>query len=330
MSLAIQLDTLRKISARLRNFSWVRPSRLAKFRCPYCLDSKKSESKTRGYIFVVEQALSFKCHNCGETRSFSRFLKDNFSDAYKEYRLESLRASRIDESIPTPQPVIEKSVQVLPFPMQSISRGSEFYDYLRSRKIPLKTYQRIYCVDNLQAAVSEYTDMYKDRVLPADKRIIFPLYDGDSFIGINCRAIDNDASMRYITLKFTETNHKIFGLDSVNTELPLIITEGPIDSLFLENAIAICGGDIPDLSSFSDITVVLDNEPRSKDTIRRMEKVIALGYKICIWGIDSKYKDINDMILKGGFTKEEIEYHIKENSFCGLKAKLRLNGWKKI
>lgn len=330
MSLSHQLDTLRKISARLRNFSWVRPSRLAKFRCPYCNDSRKSDRKTRGYIYLLEQDLKFKCHNCGETRTFDTFIYENFQDAFREYRLDVLRDSRNEEVKALPEPVKEKVSQELSFPWEAISRGSEYYDYLRSRKIPLKTYSRIFSTDNLSAAVNEYTTMYKDMILPSDKRIIFPLYDEDkTFIGINCRAIE-ESSMRYITLKFVETNHKIFGLDSVNNESPLFVTEGPIDSLFLDNAIAICGGDIPDLSEFNSPIVVLDNEPRSKDTIRRMQKVISRGYPICIWGIDSRYKDINDMVVKGGFEKQFIIDHINANSYSGMKAKMMLSQWKKI
>lgn len=280
-------------------------------------------------MFVDKQTLKFKCHNCGENKSFTSFLFQLFPDEYREYRLESLRSSAASTPV-IPQKEEKETVSVgLSFPMNPIRNGDEFYSYLRSRKIPMKTYHRIYSVDNLSVAVNEYTNMYKDRVLPSDKRIVFPLYDGETFIGVNCRAIE-ESSMRYITLKFQETNHKIFGLDSVNTEHPLLITEGPIDSLFLENSIAICGGDIPDLSRFGDITVVLDNEPRSRDTIRRMEKVISSGYKICFWGIDSKYKDINDMVLKGGIDIQSIRDHIRENSYSGIKAKMKLNQWKKI
>ena len=50
------------------------------FRCPYCGDSAKNKSKTRGYFYSKKNELLFKCHNCGVGRTFANFLKDNFPD----------------------------------------------------------------------------------------------------------------------------------------------------------------------------------------------------------------------------------------------------------
>jgi len=43
-----------------------------------------------------------------------------------------------------------------------------------------------------------------------------------------------------------------------------------------------------------------------------------------------QHKDINDMILHGGMTPEEILEVINTNTYRGIEAKLRYSEWKKI
>ena len=47
--------------------------------------------------------------------------------------------------------------------------------------------------------------------------------------------------MRYITIMLDEDSPKVFGLDRVNETEPIYIVEGPFDSLFLDNSIAMAG-----------------------------------------------------------------------------------------
>jgi hypothetical protein len=146
------------------------------------------------------------------------------------------------------------------------------------------------------------------------------------------RALDKTSSMRYITIKFDDSKPKIFGMENVNTTHPIIITEGPIDSLFLPNALAICGGDISMSLSWlrgKDVTIALDNEPRSKDTVSRMEAAIAQGFAVCFWRYDPTLKDINDFVKDGGIEPEKIVEHIRQNAYSGAKARVALSMWKK-
>ena len=47
---------------------------LYNFRCPYCGDSQKSKLKARGFIFLKENKLIYKCHNCSKGASFQNLL----------------------------------------------------------------------------------------------------------------------------------------------------------------------------------------------------------------------------------------------------------------
>ena len=72
----------------------------------------------------------------------------------------------------------------------------------------------------------------------------------------------------------------------------------------------------------------MDNEPRNKDTVSRMNRYIDMGYPICIWPEKLKEKDINDIFLSGMNTAKIVDL-INKNTHQGIKAKFSLNSWKK-
>ena len=105
------------------------------------------------------------------------------------------------------------------------------------------------------------------------------------------------------------------------------MVEGPFDSTFVENSVALCGsdGDMAHLKG-SDIVYVYDNEPRNKEILQRIERCIDRGERVIIWPTDIPFKDINDMVI-GGY---DIMNILKSNTFSGLEAKIKFNNWKKV
>ena len=77
------------------------------------------------------------------------------------------------------------------------------------------------------------------------------------------------------------------------------------------------------------ITYIFDNEPRNKEIINRMYKIVEKDFNIVIWPEDLQFKDVNDMII-GGLTKNKITDIIKTNTYSKLSALTKLNHWKKI
>ena len=71
----------------------------------------------------------------------------------------------------------------------------------------------------------------------------------------------------------------------------------------------------------------MDNEPRSKETVNKMEQLIEKDYALVIWPDTITQKDINDMILAG---VKDVQKIIINNTFSGLQAKMRLASWKRI
>ena len=128
---------------------------------------------------------------------------------------------------------------------------------------------------------------------------------------------------------FNDDAPKIYGLDNIRRDAPVFITEGPFDSTFIHNSIAMCGADA-DVRNWgiSDPVYVYDNEPRSPEIVRRIETVISSEQtnKVVIWPSNIHEKDINDMVLAG----HDVQSVVESNVYSGLKAKLQFNTWKRI
>ena len=120
---------------------------------------------------------------------------------------------------------------------------------------------------------------------------------------------------------------KIYGLDKINNEFPVFVTEGPFDSTFVSNSIAMCGAD-GDVRKWgiSDPVWVYDNEPRSHEIVKRISSTIDRGEKVVIWPNNINEKDINDMILAG----HDVMGVLNSNTYSGLTAQLQFNTWKRI
>ncbi|NBW58492.1 hypothetical protein EBR43_12110 [bacterium] len=156
-----------------------------------------------------------------------------------------------------------------------------------------------------------------------EPRIVIPLYFDKELIGIQGRALRN-SSVKYITIMFDESQQKVYGYDDIDTEKSVYILEGPFDSEFIENSIAMCGADINlEKLNIKDPIYVYDNEPRNKEIHSRMNKKIDEGHSIVIWPSDISYKDVNIMVTNN----LNVMSIIKSNTYKGLLAKLKFNEW---
>jgi hypothetical protein len=125
---------------------------------------------------------------------------------------------------------------------------------------------------------------------------------------------------------------KVYGLDTVDLDRTTYVFEGPIDSMFVPNSIATAGGEmISALKGFDkrNLILIYDNEPRSPETKKKIDKAILNGYNVCIWPDNLEHKDVNDMVL-AGLSPEFIEHIIKSNTYKDLTAKLQLTKWSKV
>ena len=342
MSLSVDLKFLQQISSRLLQFKR-KGDFIYNFRCPICLDSKKSKTKARGFTYKDPKDrnnLHFKCHNCGISKPFGKFLKDFDSSIYKEYRLESFKEHKSKRSeiiLPEikPQPVtrFNRRDYNLGKKISDLPDGHFAKEYIRARLIPEKYWNILYYTDNFKTLVNSIVLENEFTLKDNDHRIVIPFYvntkNGQKLIAIQGRAL-NESKLRYITIKIHKNWMKVYGLERVNLKEQFYVVEGPFDSLFIPNCIAAAGSDLPKLNVFEDhMTIVYDNEPRNKAIIKKMEQMIKAGFRICIWPNEMEEKDINDMV-KAGRSPESIKDIIDNNTFVALRAKIRLSKWRKI
>jgi len=326
------IDTkyLNLASATLQKYKKLKPG-VWTFRCPYCGDSKKHRNKTRGYIFSVKGDHVFKCHNCGVTRSFSNFLKDNAPHVYDQYVMERYKEGTIGGNVSKPdlsQFVSKPKFKKRTVDLEPLSCLNNFHlakKYILDRGIPENKLDRLYYCPKFKEWSNTQKQTFPDTTND-EARIIIPLNDTDgNLIGFQGRSLSPNAKMRYITVMLDEDAPKLYGLDHINKNETIYIVEGPFDSFFLENSVAMCGSDV-DIRSFnwSDYIWVYDNEPRSKQITDKLSKSIDSGDKVVIWPSHIEEKDLNDMANSGVNVKSVVQ----SNVYQGLKAKLQLSNWK--
>ena len=311
------------ISTRLSKFKRVKPN-LYNFRCPICGDSKKNKNKARAYIYAMKNNTNFKCHNCGSSLSFNNFLKDQDPQLHKQYTLEKFKSGFTGKNFPTNEPefVFEKPTFTQKIILPLCDQVESAATYLRNRRLNPKEF---YYAEDFGKFVRSFKGVdYKD--LRQESRIIIPLYYKKNLIGFQGRAL-SPGSVKYITIMLEEGAPKIYGLDNIERNSRVYITEGPFDSTFIRNAIAMCGADA-DISRWgiSNPVWIYDNEPRNREIVSRIERTINNGGRVVIWPVSIEEKDINDMVLAG----HDVQNLVKSNTCSGLEAKLKFNTWKKI
>ncbi len=334
MSVWIDRKYLLLLSPKLENFKQ-KNTNLYTFRCCYCGDSQKIKSKTRGFVYCKNNNYFFTCFNCDKGTTLRSLI--NFLDPYleKEYVLENFqenvpsrgRPISFASSIPKFKTVIPK----IDLPTLALLDDYHFAKkYMVDRKIPKEAFDHLYYAKDFKAFVeSMVSDKQLDRTGP---RIVIPFFSkSGELIAFQGRALD-DYSMRYITVKVNREHEKVFGLDRVDITSPIMVTEGPFDSLFLPNAIATADSNLMSAGNLfdkSNLILIPDNEPRNKEIVMSIEKFIKNDFTICLFPDIIKEKDINDMVLKGRKI-EDILSIINEHTYSGIRASMEFSSWRKV
>ena len=318
------------VSPRLTLFT-KKKADLFNFRCPYCGDSQKRKNKARGYLFKIKNDFVYKCHNCGVGRTFSNFLKDQDTFLHDQYVMEKFKDGRTGKGTTVPNPKFNFKAPVFRKNGINLEKISDLNtshparEYLEKRGI--KDLDYFYYCPKFKAWTNEQKKTF-DNLRQDSPRIIIPFRDKDGkLFGYQGRSLAPTAKMRYITIMLDEDKPKIFGQDRINYEEPVYIVEGPFDSTFIQNSVAMAGSDV-DIRTFGwrNYIWVYDNEPRNREIVTRISKSVDRGDKVVIWPKNILQKDINDMILAG----HDVQKVVESNVYQKLEANLKLNDWKKV
>lgn len=313
------------ISIRLEKFT-KKNANLYNCRCKICGDSQKNKSRARGYFYSVKNNTNYKCHNCGINISLNNYLKQMDPILHQQYCLEKYSSGFTGKNFTaeTPKFDFKKPVFRKTLNLPKASENAVSKSYLENRKLNPDNF---YYAEKFKEWTNTVHKTFDQKALKYEEsRIVIPLYYKKELIGFQGRSI-GPSQIKYITIMLEEDAPKIYGYDKVNLSNPVYIIEGPFDSTFIDNSVAMCGSDLnlKDLN-ISHPVYVYDNEPRNQEIHKRMESRIESGESIVIWPSLIKEKDINDMVLSG----LNVQSMIESNTYSGLVAKLKFNEWKKV
>lgn len=333
--LHIDLKFINMISHKFDRFKR-KDDYLFNLRCPVCGDSATKKNKARGYIYRKENAMFYKCHNCGFGSTLGGLLKTTDMLLYNQYVLERYssgaggRKSDKDPDFTFEQPKFKTTDRLIDQVLDRLDKLPEdniSVKYCIERGIPKEQFSRLYHIDDI-STISQLAPKYKDRIKSKEPRLVLPFLDMDGKLtALTLRALDGN-ELRYILVKINEEAPTIFGLDCISITDTVNIVEGPIDSLFLPNCIACAGTSFNKISSLNlpKRRIIIDNQPYNKEVCRTLSSYIEAGEDVVIWPENVKEKDINDMKRANLDVGEIINY----NTFNRLEAQLRFNKWKKI
>lgn len=312
-------------------------------RCPICGDSKKKKSLARFFFIPYQDHYQAYCQNCGYSESFKTFLSNRDPMLYSQYQMDLFELAGGRKPILTEQVEPEETSESIQFNatglvcISSLKPNHPAKKYITARQIPSSEHYRIFFTPHFGKWVNTMLPGKLPSESKFDPRIVFLLKDRKGKVfAFQGRSINPRSTLRYITIRLDEKIPKIYGLELYNPNYRGLVLEGPIDSLFMENSLAMSGSDVSldDLviaanTTMDRVIVVYDNEPRNAEVVGKMEKTVDLGYNVCIWPSNVKQKDINLMVTEENLTPGEIREIIAKNTYSGLKAKLQLGIWRK-
>jgi DNA primase len=327
------------LSARLQQFKTRNHG--FNFRCPFCGDSQSSKYKARGWIYEKKGDYKYHCFNCSISKSFPYFLKDLDQQLYNEYRMECIAETKTPEQQEREDFIkkMEKPKFMSSGPLKGLKKVSQLkpdhkaHRFVTSRRLPTPSHIRLFYCPNFKHYVNGLLPgKFDASSLERDEgRLLIPFFDANKNVhALQGRAL-GDSKVKYITIILDESVPKVYGLDTANFDRTIYVFEGPLDSLFIPNSIATAGGDLVSaIGSLpkNNLVIVYDNEPRSRETIKKIDKAILQGYSVCIWPDNLDAKDVNDMVLSG-LSADFIKHIIDTHTYRDLAAKLALSKWSK-
>lgn len=283
-------------------------------RCQVCGDSVTNPSKTRLNILSGKgDHLVFHCFNCGLSTNMAGYLRLTNTVLYDEYksleRKEALESGtvfkkKLNESSSLPEINIKYLFNFNNKYFTPAKNFKEHTEYCKKRHIE----------DHLDKF---YVNTNKDSIFY--NMLIIPFYKNNKIYGFQGRSIDRKMFATFST----NANAKIYGLFDIDKHETVYITESIIDSMMLDNSIAMVGADLTNGASkeIKNRVFCYDNDLTG---YQRSLKMVENNEKVYIWPDNLRIKDFNEGITTGSFTKNSLKSIIDNNTFEGINALTRL------
>jgi len=300
--------------------------------CPSCREGKSWGRKKRLYYMPKEDYLI--CHNCQRSWNPINWIMEQSGMAFHEVINESEQfdSDEFEVNEVTNKPI----VKVGTLPDDSINLfDKQQTNFYKDNKVVQDALKYI-TNRRLDTAVNRPRALYislKDYV--HKNRLCIPFYNSDGQITYyQTRALykkDEIDKPKYLSKMHGEK--AVFGMHNVDPELDhLFIFEGPIDSMFVKNGIAMAGISLSEKQEeelkpfiFHNKIWVLDNQLDNKDVKKKLTQLVEQGEKVFIWPKKYKdFKDLNEICQKYKLDQISPKFFI-DNSVDGVEALMKLN-----
>lgn len=323
----LQHKYLSFLSVRLDRFTQ-KSTELWNCRCPFCGDSTKKQNKARGYFFVHDGNIMYKCHNCALSLPLHSVLREIAPDLHKQMVVESLDDRKAESKVSEEKPKIESVINPMDIIdlLQPIGNSKLASDYLfNKRMIPKSRMLNFMFCDNVQKFIDS-SGIVDKKGIDSPAIAILCIVDR-KLSAVQFRMLEG--SMRYLTIKIDKSVPILFGVDNLDASKTVTLVEGPFDSTFVDNCVACTTlpqlKDVAELQKrgFTQFRFVYDSDyANNKQVMKTMRSVIQAGYDVVIYDKNFTYKDLNEAV-QNGFTG--INSYLDSRTFNGARALLELS-----
>jgi len=298
--------------------------------CPVCKEGKSTGRSRRLFYFPHKQY--FYCHNCVKSWRPFEWIKEitgwTFPEIIKKNKQKE-GTSQVTRHV-SASAQAKKIVEIPDLPENSINLADKAQvDYFKDNKFVKLALE---CCEKrrLWTAINSSKRFYlslEDRV--HKNRLVIPFVShNDKVTCYQTRALTENQFPKYLT-KFGEK--ELYGINKVEETVPYVfIFEGPIDSMFVKNGVAIASlapterqlQQLSNLIGYEQIWI-FDNDKNNKQVQRKIEKYANEGKRIFIWPEQFlKFKDFNEICCS--LELDEIPWKfVVKNSAKGDEARIK-------
>lgn len=310
--------------------------------CPICREGKSWGKKKR--CFYIPSHNNIYCHNCGWSSTPLKWIQTLTGKSTKEIIEESesddyIKPFNINEQKNT---IDKQKIQISTLPGDCINLfDKNQLNFYKNNKNVLIAISYLHN-RQLFTAVNKPPSLYfcqNDYI--HKNRIIIPFFDeNNNIIYYQSRGIlpkDLQTKPKYLSKIGAEKS--IYGMNNIKSTLDTVyIFEGPIDSMFVKNGIAVGGiqdntyktftskqqEQINKLNLYKKVWI-LDSQYKDKAALKKSELLLENNENIFIWpkALGIKFKDFNDICVYSNKTEIPTKW-IDKYTFSGVQGLLKL------
>jgi hypothetical protein len=303
--------------------------------CPLCREGNSWGRKKR--CFFIPDNNNIYCHNCGSSLTPYNWIKEVSGMTHHEIE-QALNDDEYDvqPSVDVDNLVIKPQC-LLTLPEDSINLFDPYQinyykdnDIIQKALVYIKSRRLDSAINKPDAIYLSLKDNYQSN------RLVIPFKDETGkIVFYQTRKIFSwDDKPNY--LGKANSDKTLYGIDKVDPDLDTVfLFEGPIDSFFIKNGIAVAGINrghctltntqklqMESLKLFDKIWV-LDSQWVDDTSREKTVSLLETGETVFLWPKKySQFKDINELCVKHSLDQVSPQF-IKKNSECGPSAILK-------